>query len=381
MDIHRCRFVPYAPATINALAFNSVIESPDVSNADESLSLGVRLAVGRANGDIEIWNPLDGAWVQESIFRGGKDRSVEGLVWIEELEERDEEEGGGVMVNGGALVMSRPTHAAVKFRLFSIGYSSTVTEWDLVRGLPRRHSSGNHSEVWCLAAQPKWHKRMAVGEGEFRGQNIVAGCADGALVVLSTADDELNFQRFLSRPTAKRAKVLSVAFQGREVVVAGYADGMIRIYNYRNGSSLRNIPFGAGPSAGPREILVWSVRCLPNGTVMAGDSTGDVRFFDGQTYSQMQRLSAHEADVLDVAMSADGKTAFSCGLDRRIVAYRLESSDGSAPRWAKLSRQIGHRHDIKTLAVHESKKLSVAVSGGMLPFAILVYLLLSIYSG
>ena len=374
MDIHRCRFVPYAPAAINALAFNITTEDSNTRGINEDLHLGVRLAVGRANGDIEIWNPLDGAWVQETIFRGGKDRSVEGLAWIEEPEDEDGEEGG-VKVNGSAkaLVVGRSTYATAKFRLFSIGYSSTVTEWDLIKGLPRRHSSGNHSEVWCLAAQPKWQKGMAIGDGQFRGQNIVAGCADGTLVVLSTADDELNFQRFLSRPTAKRARVLSVAFQSREVVIAGYADGMIRVYDYRNGSSFRNISFGAGPLHGPRETLVWAVKCLPNGTIMAGDSTGEVRFFDGQTYSQTQRLSAHEADVLDVAVSADGRTAFSCGLDRRVVAYRLESSDGSAPRWAKLSRQIFHKHDIKTLAVHESRTLSVTVSGGMFVYLLQIF--------
>lgn len=376
MDVHRCRFVPYAPAAINALAFNVAIEDTDGKN--DYSRLGVRLAVGRANGNIEIWNPLNGAWVQETIFYGGKDRSVEGLAWIEEQDDDDGGEEGGVMLNGIASVNSAVTRSIkIRYRLFSIGYSSTVTEWDLARGLPRRHSSGNHSEVWCLAAQPKWQTGMAVREGEFRGQNIVAGCADGTLVVLSTADDDLGFQRFLSRPTAKRARVLSVTFQNRDVVVAGFADSLIRVYDFRSGSNIRSISFAGGPLGGPREVLVWAVKCLPNGMIVAGDSTGEVRFFDDQTYSQIQRLSAHEADVLDVAISADGKTAFSCGLDRRVVTYRLEYTDGSVPRWAKISRQTFHKHDIKTLAIHEGRNLSVAVSGGTLIETALTYLLQS----
>ena len=379
MDIHRCRFVSYAPAAINALAFNIAVEDTRSNKTKDQSHLGVRLAVGRANGDIEIWNPFNGAWLQETIFYGGKDRSVEGLAWIEEHEDEGEDgEEGGVMVNGSSAITSATTRSMqIRYRLFSIGYSSTVTEWDLARGLPRRHSSGNHSEVWCLAAQPKWQTGMAIREGEFRGQNIVAGCADGTLVVLSTADDSLSFQRFLSRSTAKRARVLSVTFQNRDVVVAGFADSLIRVYDFRSGSNIRSISFGGGPLGGPREVLVWAVKCLPNGMIISGDSTGEVRFFDGQTYSQTQRLSAHEADVLDVAISADGKTAFSCGLDRRVVTYRLEFTDGSTPRWVKVSRQTSHKHDIKTLAVHEGGKLSVAVSGGMLTEAALAHALQS----
>ena len=43
-QVHRCRFVDYVPAAINALAF-----SPPSGK-------GQMLAVGRENGDIELWN-------------------------------------------------------------------------------------------------------------------------------------------------------------------------------------------------------------------------------------------------------------------------------------------------------------------------------------
>jgi U3 small nucleolar RNA-associated protein 4 len=81
MDIHRCRFVPYPPSTINALAFSHsyVLKGQKIAPP--------RLAVGRANGDIEIWNPQKGSWLQEIIIRGGKDRSIDGLVWIQDPNE------------------------------------------------------------------------------------------------------------------------------------------------------------------------------------------------------------------------------------------------------------------------------------------------------
>jgi len=115
MDIHRSRFVPYPPSAINALAFSH--PEPEHGQQDpESL----RLAIGRANGNIEIWNPARGSWLQEKVFYGGKDRSVEGLAWTQEPNSRD---AHGKVVPG-------------RLRLFSIGYSSSVTEWDLTTGLP-----------------------------------------------------------------------------------------------------------------------------------------------------------------------------------------------------------------------------------------------------
>lgn len=87
MDIHRSRFVPYPPSAINALAFSHNANDP--STGDDPSCL--RLAIGRANGNIEIWNPLKGLWIHERTFSGGKDRSVEGLAWIQEPGEESEQ--------------------------------------------------------------------------------------------------------------------------------------------------------------------------------------------------------------------------------------------------------------------------------------------------
>lgn len=351
MDIHRSRFVPYPSSAINALAFSHA--GPVDSTTDpESL----RLALGRANGNIEIWNPAKGAWLQERVFYGGKDRSVEGLAWTQEPDVRD---GHGRTTPG-------------RLRVFSIGYSSSVTEWDLATGLPLRHSDGNHSEVWCFAAQPKAKSssKGSASQEEDVPQKLIAGCADGTLVLLSTADNDLRFEKFVARSTTKKARALSVAFKDREIALAGFADSMIRVYDTRNGYVIRNISLGsAGPGA-PKEILVWKVKCLPSGDFLSGDSTGDVRIYDGRTYAQTQRLSGHEADVLDLAVSHDGTMIFSGGMDRRTCLY--VSSKKSAPgvsnpvaKWRKVSHQRYHDHDVKALATFDGAKMSILVSGGM----------------
>ena len=350
MDIHRCRFVPYPASPINALAF-SHHSSLKLSGKSPS---NLRLAVGRTNGNIEIWNPQRGHWVQETILRGGKDRSIEGLAWTHDLE--------GEELNG--------KKQAGKLRLFSIGYSTVITEWDLATSKPVRHSGGNYGEIWCMAIQPRWQppKDPSAKSGEDipANQHIVIGCADGSLVLHSTADGDLRVLRILARPSGKKSRVLSITFRGRNTVVAGYADSTIRIYDVRNGRQVSSMSLGAGQPGGPSEILVWSVKCLLDGTIVSGDSTGEVRFWDGTTFTLLQRIKSHKADILALAVSVDGSSIFSGGMDRRTTVYRrmADSGKGKRRRWAEISHQRHHDHDIKAMATFESSDTSVVASGG-----------------
>jgi len=338
MDVHRCRFVPYPQSTINVLAFSHSHISKVLKAAPP------RLAIGRANGDIEIWNPLNGAWLQETVIRGGKDRSIDGLVWIQDPTE--------VLSNGKWIIG--------KSRLFSVGCTTTITEWDLENGRPLRQASGNHGEIWCLAAQPP----LAPGkkaDGVWEGQNLVTGCTDGALVLYSTKDEDLQFGKILVRPSAKRAKIISVAFQNRDIVIAGCTDSTIRVYDVRSGQNLRTMSIGAGPKGGPKNIDIWAVMALPNGDIISGDSTGEMRIWSGKTYTLMQRVKSHNADIFTLAASHDGTTLFSGGKDRRTVVYKQV---GKAKRWAEVSHRRYHDHDVTTMASLEYKGMSVMVSGG-----------------
>ena len=101
IDIHRCRFVDYIAPSVTSLQFSHS------SNTKHPVPQDLRLACGRSNGDIEIWNPRHN-WVLEQTLKGGENRSIEGIVWC------TREEG--------------------QMRLFSYGSSSYVTEWDLEGG-------------------------------------------------------------------------------------------------------------------------------------------------------------------------------------------------------------------------------------------------------
>ena len=357
MDVHRCRFVPYPSSAINALAFSH----PSFLEAKTKPPPNLRLAIGRANGDIEIWNPLKGSWSQESVLRGGKDRSVEGLAWIKDPDDLDKK---GYKVPGN-------------LRLFSIGYSQAVTEWDLAAGKPLRHSSGNHAEIWCLAAQPKsssptrkptmTEDDYAKLENEAQTQAIAVGCADGSIVLLSTDEADLRFNKVLARPSKKKTRVLSLAFQNRHSIIAGHADSTIRIYDMRGSQQVRQMTLGAGPKGGPKETLVWAVKSLRDGTIVSGDSNGTISFWDGKHYALLQRIKGHDADILDLAVGVDGKSVFSGGMDRRTVLYRKTEGGSSRekPGWSKFFHQRLHQNDVKAMATFETKGMSILASGGL----------------
>ncbi|KAK0657574.1 WD40-repeat-containing domain protein [Cercophora newfieldiana] len=344
MDIHRCRFVPYPASAINAVAFSHSSLPTTLASKPQLLKhVQVRLAIGRANGDIEIWNPLNGIWHQELIIPGGNNRSVDGLVWITDA---DEETSNGKTILG-------------KSRLFSIGYTSAVTEWDLEKAKPKKHASGQHGEIWCLAAQPPVLGKNGVVLPSPR--KLVAGTVDGNLVLYSTEDDDLKFVKSLIRTPSKSTKMVSIAFQTRNVVVVGCSNSTIGVYDIRNGTLLRQMSLGSGVS-GPKSIIVWSVKCLPRGDIVSGDSTGHVCIWDGKTYTQAQRIQSHTQDVLCLTVNADGSQIVSGGMDRRTVLY--EPRAGHAGRWSKVFHRRYHAHDVKAMASFEGKGMSVVVSGG-----------------
>ncbi len=337
LDIHRCRFVPYPTSAINAVAFSH----PSLLDSKKSRNVQVRLAIGRANGDLEIWNPLNGIWYQEMVIPGGQDRSIDSLVWVTDP---DEDLGNGKTLHG-------------RSRLFSIGYTTTITEWDLQNARVKKHASGQHGDIWCLGVQP-----LAADHSGSSSRKLVAGTVDGTLLLYSIENDDLQFQRVIVKSTSKRSKMVSIAFQSRNVAIVGCSNGAIRAYDIRNGTTLRQMNLGTDLMGMSKEIIVWCVRCLPNGDIVSGDSTGQVCIWDGKTYTQAQRIQSHTQDVLSLAISADGSKIVSGGMDKRTAMYQPMS--GRRGRWAKVYHRKYHSHDVKAMASFEGKGMSVVVSGG-----------------
>ncbi|KAJ8101821.1 WD40-repeat-containing domain protein [Lipomyces tetrasporus] len=330
MDFRRCKFLDYNSHPITALAFSHASVTSD-KYAPKTL----RLAVGRANGDIEIWNPRS-SWVHEITLKGGRNRSIEGLAW---------------------------TQSGADLRLFSIGGSTVVTEWDLQTGLPLDHCDCNAGIVWSIAPSPD-------------GTKIAAGCDDGSVVIVDVEGGRgvMEHGRILQR---HKSRVLSIAWRGNTQVVGGCADGRIRVWTAvaagevgeLNGATSegvvgRIIGTMRVDKAQGEETLVWSVVVLGNGkTIVSGDSTGSVKFWDAAHFSLLQSFKVHEADVLCLASNEAADTVFSAGVDHKIVRYSVV--DNKLRRWANMSSRLLHAHDIRALVSYESKNANYLISGGV----------------
>lgn len=284
--------------------------------------------------------------MQETVF-AGSGISIDGLAWTQDPDETD--------ADGNATVG--------QYRLFSIASSTSVTEWDFGSGRPKRRSTGNFSELWCMSAQPRGSPQKTSRE-EPRAQDLVAGCGDGTIVLLSTTDDDLQFKRFLSRASGSKARCICVTYQTQTRVVAGFVDNMIRIYDTRNGSVLRTMSLGIGGPGRPRNTLVWQVRCLPNGDIVSADSAGEVKFWDGKTYSLLQQIESHDSDCLDLGVSSDGRTVFVGGIDGKVSLLKLSTNSQGRKNWSKTSHRRIHNGEVKAMATFDSKRMSVVVSGG-----------------
>lgn len=338
MDIHRCRFVPYPPHPLNALAFSHVSDPKRKTPSD------LRLAVGRNNGDIEIWNPLNGKWTQETILKGASNTVIEQIAWTQDI--------------------ISPTERG-PLRLFSTGGSTLVIEWNLETGVPKRQVEGHFGDIWCFAAQPQ---QVSPGNNDSvvnSSQLLAAGCINGSIILFTTEDDDLRYIQALPAPATKKTRVLTLTWRDRHTIVAGYEDSTIRVIDVPNRTIVRQMSLGKPVDAS--DNVVWTVKCLPDGTIVSGDSSGELKIWDPQNYSLLQRLQSHDADILAIATNVAGDMMFSLGVDRRTVTYKPINMSASkkTASWAAISHRRYHGHDVKCAATFESTDMSVLVSGGM----------------
>ena len=345
MEIHRCRFIPYPPHTITALAFSHT------SNPAEKAPSELRLALGRESGDVEIWNPHGGKWFQESILRGSAGKTVDQLAWTQDFEVDDEV----------SHTIARPG----KLRLFSTDGTPAITEWDIAKGTKKRHAEGNFGDLWCFAAQPVYRlPKDGKVDGAPPTQALVGGCHDGSMVLFTTEDDDLRFWKLLAPPSGKKQKILSITWRDRNTVVAGLEDGLIKVIDVSDRRVIRTMTLGKSPDGS--KCIVWALKCLPDGTIMSGDSSGELKIWDAKYLSCTQRLKTHQADILDIVSNAKGDLVFTVAVDRRTVAYKpVAAQQGrKSQRWTRLMHRRYHDHDVKCAVAYESKGMSFIVSGG-----------------
>ncbi|KAF9897740.1 U3 small nucleolar RNA-associated protein, partial [Lobosporangium transversale] len=351
MEVHRCRFVDYIPSAINALSF-----APNTTRPI--------LACGRANGDIEVWNPKH-EWTLEKVIPGGKNTSVEALAWAHQTILTEDEDFWD---------SEREKQAAIKKliktppRLFSAGLNAVVTEWDLTTLKPKRSVDSHGGAVWCMATN---HANTI----------LAVGCEDGCVRLFDIADGELAFIRSFDK---QKTRILSLAWsQDDKHMVTGSANSSIYKWDVEAGRVVSRMTVDR---VSGEDTLVWSVKVLSNGVIVSGDSLGHVKFWDGSNTTMIQSFNAHGADVLCLAVGKDATSVFSAGVDRKCNQYRFveqpapkmtgkngkNGKNGSVTgktemvtKWILTGSRRFHSHDVRALALDESRNVDALVSGGV----------------
>lgn len=323
MDIHRCRFVDYSPGTITATAFSLASTSQPVT---VQTSLRLRLAVGRSNGDIEIWNPRHN-WAHELTLPGSRGRSIEGLVWA--------------------------TAEGEEPRLFSIGGSTYITEWDLASGRPKTNYDCNAGVIWSIDVNA-------------RADKLAVGCDDGSVVIvdISGGFGHLEHDFICQRQTAR---VLSLTWFESEFVIGGCSDARVRTWLTQGETKGRLLNTMRVDKSQTEGTLVWSVLVLKEKRqIVSGDSTGSIKFWDLDNFSLLQTFKVHEADVLALVKDLSEEKIFTAGVDRKIHQFDLITNNKSKiTKWVHTHNRLLHSNDVRTMSIFECKNYNFFVSGGV----------------
>jgi U3 small nucleolar RNA-associated protein 4 len=308
LKVHRCRFVEFVPSAINCLAF-----SPNA-----------HLAVGRMDGSIEIWNSTDN-WFCEKRMAGSKSTSVESLVWIQSSFE-------GKKVS----------------RLFSAGLNSSIVEWNLNSLQPHDVTDSNGGAIWCMAAN---HQQT----------QLAVGCEDGIIRLFDIEEDGISYHSSLHKTDAR---ILSIAWsKDDKFIYGGCSDSCIRQWNITTGRVQHRL---AVDTIKGEDTLVWSIQLVADGMLVAGTSLGSIHFFSTQIGTIVQSFrKAHHADVLTLAVNQAGDTVYSSGVDRRILQFKLISTASPRRKWIPSGDRRWHSHDVRALALWDTKPVDTLISGGV----------------
>ncbi|KAL0093230.1 WD40-repeat-containing domain protein [Phycomyces blakesleeanus] len=336
MEVHRCRFVEYQPAAINALNF-----TPPTAKQ-------TRLAVGRANGNIEIWDPAQRYRLEKTI-PGGKDLSVETLVWAHQsiVVDQDQDDEPEEIEHELEQLLAAPP------RLFSSGLNPYIIEWDTTSLTAKKSVDSNGGAVWCLAVNST-------------GTRLAAGCEDGCIRLFNISDGSLEYMRSFE---SQKGRILSVAWSPEDdFIVSGGSDSSIRIWNVVTGRAAQRMTVNKVKND---HTLVWTVAVLKDKTVVSGDSLGNLMFWDAERGTLKQSHKAHGADILSVVTSRSGDQVFSAGVDRKLNCFRKvqqqrnNKNTSTTGNWVNIGSRRYHWHDIRALALDDRPSVNSIVSGGV----------------
>lgn len=207
----------------------------------------------------------------------------------------------------------------------------------------------NGGGVWCLS--PNKSNTL-----------LAAGCEDGTVRIFDISEDTFVYSHTLDR---QESRVLSLAWihEPESYLVTGSSDSSIRKYDTKTGRVLSRMTVDTIKSSvsGQREeTLVWKIQVLKDGTIVSGDSLGNIGFWNSTTGTLLQGLKAHKADVLCLTTNDSNDSVWSSGVDRKIIQFTKlikKSTDDSnntieTSSWIMSGERRYHSHDVRAIAYY-----------------------------
>ena len=372
LKVHRCRFAGWMPDPIHCLA-----ATPAAWGAN-------RVAVARSGGDLELVH-VDERWAVEArvagppVPRQPSDHSAA-------MEGALSGSGGGAALSAEGTANSGDVRALcwVNGSLVGGTLGGLLFAADFAQGVRTRQTDALGGAVWALATPPPAEEPATDGSGSSRSMNgatafekdahelVAAGCEDGTVRIFRVVQGgdflggdgggQRSFE-YVKTLGSVGARVTSLAwappFESADggaggslhlgPLFAGTTDGTIHRFDVAAGrgtarmtlerrgtatgsgaasTTSGNHPYGDDGDA--QWSVVWALLALRDGTVVSGDSSGCVQFWDGLQCAHVSRQETHAADVLCLAASADQLSLFASGIDHKVVCLRrLGSSGGS----------------------------------------------------
>ncbi|KAL1534224.1 WD repeat-containing protein PCN-like [Salvia divinorum] len=362
VKVHRISSVDWTPSPVLALA----------TSADSS-----QVAAARADGSMEIWlvSPGSVGWHCQLTIHGDPDSRVSSLVWCQSGP------------RGGPLG-----------RLLSSSIDGSISEWDLFDLRQKTVLDSIGFSIWQIAAEPCKHfnvrreakyyqngqtspsissevddvetsesededydKSVALvhEQNDTESTRLAIACDDGCVRIYCVSDaEELIYNRTLPRVSGRTLSVTWSSDGSR--IYSGSSDGFIRCWDAKLAQEIYRITVGHGGLGGDNDLCIWSLLALKCGTMASGDSSGSVKFWDGQFGTLLQAHSNHKGDVNALAATPSHNRVFSAGSDGQIILYKLsteavDSSDKKlvtdVKKWIYVGYVRSHTHDVRALTL------------------------------